>query len=255
MVYHRSGILELEFVEPLINSALGNEFFVGADFADLSLFEYHNLVRPAYRGKPVRDDDYGAVLHQVGQRLLYQHFALRVQVAGGFVQDQDGRVLQQSARDGEALALAAGKLDAAIANHGLGALREALDKFVGEGGFGGGADGLFLYALASVGDVVGHGVIEQKGILRHQADLAAQARQAEGAHVAAVDLDAARGEVIETRHQVGDGGLAPSTRPYQGHHLAGLYFEIQALETEALGRSRIDRKSTRLNSSHRWNSY
>src|ERR1035438_9839880 len=176
MVYHRSGILELEFVEPLINSALGDEFFVGADFADLPIFEHHNLVRASNRGKPVRDDDDGAVLHQVGQRLLYQHFALRVQVAGGFVQDQDGRVLQQGARDGEALALAAGKLDAAVANHSLIAFREALDEIVGEGGFGGGADGILLYAFTAVGDVVGYGVVEQKGILGHHADLAAQAR-------------------------------------------------------------------------------
>src|ERR1017187_1024024 len=239
MVYHRSGILELEFVEPLINSALGDEFFVGADFADLPLFEHHNFVRAAYRGKPVRDDDDGAVLHQVGQRPLYQHFALRVQVAGGFVQDQDGRVLQQGSRDGEALALSAGKLDAAIANHGVVAFREALDEFVGEGGLGGGADGFLLHAIAAVGDIVGHGVIEQKSILRHQADLAAQARQAEGTHVAAVDLDAARGKVVETRHQVGDGGLAATAWPHQGHHLTGLHFEIQALETEALGRSGI----------------
>ena len=59
------------------------------------------------------------MLHQVGQRLLYQHFALRVEMAGGLVQNQDGRVLEQRARDGEALPLPAAKLDAAIADHGL----------------------------------------------------------------------------------------------------------------------------------------
>src|SRR5665811_639412 len=88
----------------------------------------------------IRDSDYGAVLHQVGQRLLYQHFALRVQMAGGFVENQDGRVLEQGARDGEALALSAGELDAAVANRGFVAFRKAHDEFVGEGGFGGGAD-------------------------------------------------------------------------------------------------------------------
>src|ERR1039457_6976188 len=149
------------------------------------------------------------------------------------------RVLEQGARDGEALALSAGEFGAAIANHGLVAFREALDEIVGESGLSGGADGSFRYALAAVGDVVGHGVIEQKGVLRTQADLAAQAGQAEGAHVAAADLDAARGEVIETRHQVGDGGLAPAARSHQGHHFTGFDFQIQALETEAFGRSRI----------------
>src|ERR1017187_8442402 len=239
MVYHRSGVLELEFVEPLINSALRDEFLVGADFADLPLLEHHNLVRAAYCGKPVRDDDNGAVLHQVRQRLLYQHFALRVQMAGGFVENQYGRVLQQGAGDGEALPLSAGELDAAVADHGLVAFREAHDEIVGQRGFGGGADAVGRYAVTAVGDVVRHRVIKQESVLRHQADLASQAGQAEAPHIAAVDPDAARGGVVEARHQVGDGGLPAAARSHQRHHLAGFDFQVQVLETEAFGRSGI----------------
>ncbi len=42
-----------------------------------------------------------------------------VECAGGFVEQQDGRVLQHHARDRDALALAAGQLHAALAHVGV----------------------------------------------------------------------------------------------------------------------------------------
>ena len=45
--------------------------------------------------------------HQIGQRLLHQHFRFGIQVRGSFVQNQDRRILQQRAGDGDALPLAA----------------------------------------------------------------------------------------------------------------------------------------------------
>ena len=53
------------------------------------------------------------------QRVLDQPLALGVQVAGGLVQDQYGRVLQDGPRDGHPLALAAGELDAALPDQGV----------------------------------------------------------------------------------------------------------------------------------------
>ena len=49
----------------------------------------------------------------------HQDLALVVQGAGGLVQDQDGRVLQEDAGDGDALLLAAGELDAALTDIGV----------------------------------------------------------------------------------------------------------------------------------------
>ena len=66
------------------------------------------------------------------QRALHQHFRFGIQVRSGFVQNQDGRVLQQRAGDGDALPLAAAQLHAALADHGVVSLRHALDEFVGQ---------------------------------------------------------------------------------------------------------------------------
>ena len=44
------------------------------------------------------------------------------------VEDQDRRVLEERPRDGHALALAARELQATLAHHGVGALRQRLDQ-------------------------------------------------------------------------------------------------------------------------------
>ncbi len=56
------------------------------------------------------------------QRLLHGALALRVERAGGLVEQQDRRVLQQRARDRDALLLAAGQARAALAEFGVVAL-------------------------------------------------------------------------------------------------------------------------------------
>jgi hypothetical protein len=53
----------------------------------------------------VSNDEAGAVMHQIFQRFLHDLFALGVERARGFVQDQDARILQQRSRDRDALAL------------------------------------------------------------------------------------------------------------------------------------------------------
>jgi hypothetical protein len=94
---------------------------------------------------------------------------------GGLVEDQDRRVLQQRARDGHALLLATTELQASLAHHGVVALGRAGDEVVDVRGtrrrFHLGARG----AGSAVGDVVFHRVVEQHGVLRHDADGRAQA--------------------------------------------------------------------------------
>ena len=81
----------------------------------------------------------------------------------------------------------------------------------------------------AVADVVGHGIVEQESILRHDADLGAQRGQLQIAHVLAVDADGARGHIVEARHQVRQRGFARAARAHQRHHLAGLHFQVDAV--------------------------
>ena len=99
----------------------------------------------------------------------------RVERRGRLVEDHDRRVLQQRARDRDALLLAARELQPALADDRVVALRrrgdEAVDVRRARRAFDLGAAG----AGAAVGDVVFDGVVEEHGVLRHDADRLAQA--------------------------------------------------------------------------------
>ena len=69
-------------------------------------------------------------LHELAQRLLDHELALGVEVGGGLVEDQDGRILEERARDGEALALAAAEPHAALAHQRPVALGQAGDELL-----------------------------------------------------------------------------------------------------------------------------
>ena len=71
---------------------------------------------PLDRGEAMRDDDRGAPGHQIVEADLHQPLVLRVERAGRFVEQQQRRVAQDGARNRDALALAAGERDAALAD-------------------------------------------------------------------------------------------------------------------------------------------
>ena len=72
------------------------------------MLQHHDALRLLHGGQPVRDDERGAPLHRGVQPLLHEDFGLRIQRAGGFIEQQQRRVLQYRPRDGDALALPAG---------------------------------------------------------------------------------------------------------------------------------------------------
>ena len=121
----------------------------------------------------MRHHDGGAPRHQLGERVLYQVLAFGVERARGLVQHQDGAVCQHGTRDGDALALAAGKLDAAFARDGVEALRQLLDELQGVCLARRLADLLHGGVGPAVGDVLGDGAMEQQRLLRHVGDTAA----------------------------------------------------------------------------------
>src|SRR2546427_3756489 len=113
---YSSGLSKLEFVQFPVQAAACHQFGMSAAFHDAPLVQHHDQVGFLDRRKPVRDANRGAPPHQFLQRLLNGPLGFGVQRAGGFVEDQDGRVPQDRPGDGQALALAAGKLHAAFAD-------------------------------------------------------------------------------------------------------------------------------------------
>ena len=169
--------------------------------------------------EPVRDHQRGAALHQIVERLLHRRLRLGVELRGRFVEDQDRRVLEQRARDGETLALPARELLARLADDVVVALRQRHDELVGVGRGGGLAHPFERHLAATVGDVVAHGVVEEDRLLRHQAHQRAQVRERQVTDVDAVDRDRPLLGVEEARQQIHHRRLAGARRSHQRDRL------------------------------------
>ena len=139
----------------------------------------------------------GAPGERRGQRLLHERLVLGVEVAGGLVEDDDRRVLQQHPGDGQPLLLAARQAVAPLADDRVVALGQAGDHVVDLGGPAGrlqlGVGGV----RPGVAEVGADRVVEQVRVLADHADGRAQAVLGEVAHVVAVDPHRPGGHVVE----------------------------------------------------------
>ena len=89
---------------------------MAALFDDAAAVQDDEAVHRGDGGEAVRDGDDGFALHQLVQALLDGGFDFAVQRRGGLVQDEYRRVFEEDAGDGNALPLAAGEFDAALAH-------------------------------------------------------------------------------------------------------------------------------------------
>ena len=92
---------------------------MSAAFDDAAGFDDQNLIGAADGGEAMRDDERGAAAHQVREAFLDHGFGFGIEAGGGFVENQDARIGEDGAGDGDALALAAGKFHAALADDGV----------------------------------------------------------------------------------------------------------------------------------------
>ena len=99
-------------------------------FGHHAVGQHHDFVRTGYGAHPVGDDKNGFVFYEPGKSLLNGSFVLHIQTGGGFVQQNDGRILQEGAGDGNALTLTAGKSAAILADVGVLLVRQLLGKFL-----------------------------------------------------------------------------------------------------------------------------
>src|SRR5579884_825820 len=230
---------KLQIIQPAIGAEPLHQVLVRARVSDGAIFEDDNAIGAAHGGKAMGDHEHGPAGHQVLQRSLDERLGLAVEGGGGFVQYEDGRILQQGTRDRDALALAAGQPDAALANYGVVAFREFLDEVVSQGGLGRQHHGVLCYTRLSIRDVVADGVVEQHGFLGNDADLRTQGRKGDVANIFAVDQQAPGIHVEETRDQVHQSALSSAARANHREHLAGMHFEVDFAEN--IARLRIGR--------------
>ena len=141
------------------------------------------------------------------KRLADRLFGFAVERGGRFIQQQDRRVLQEGARDGDALPLPARDLDPAIADHGRHALGKIFDEIATRRDRR--AQHLVIGRVRpSVADVFHDRAVEQRDVLRHHRDRLAQALLRHPRNVLAVDRDAAALDVVEPLQQREQAGFS-----------------------------------------------
>ena len=89
---------------------------MAAALDDATVLEDDDLVGVDHRRKPMGDHQRGAALRDLLQALLQRPLGAAVEGRGRLVEDQDRRVLEQDAGDGDPLLLAARQLETALAD-------------------------------------------------------------------------------------------------------------------------------------------
>src|SRR5215472_13696204 len=106
-------------MEMRIEAAGGEQLGVAARLDDAAGVDDDDAVGTLDRRQSVRDDDARAALHQSAERLLDEALGLGVERRRRLVEDEDRRVLEDRARDREALPLAARELARVVADDGV----------------------------------------------------------------------------------------------------------------------------------------
>ena len=190
------------------------ELVGGTLFDNMTVFKNHDDVGPTGCGEPMGNDEGSAGTLDVGLRvgmeeggegLLDKSFALAVEGAGGFIENEYFRLCEQGTGNADALTLTATEKGTAVANRGEIALRQSGNELVGTSGTG----GLFYLLGGGVGHAVGYvghdGVVEKKGLLRHNADAPAQRGTIKSLQGNTIDKDLAAVGIVEPQQEVGKG--------------------------------------------------
>ena len=186
-----------------------------AAFDDAAGFDDQNLVGATDGGEAVGDDEGGAAAHQVAQTFLNERFGFGVEAGSGFVENQDARIGEDGAGDGDALALAAGKFYAAFADDGVVTFFKVFGEFVDAGDAAGVHDFGFGGVGAGEGDVLANAAVEKKRFLQDDAELGAVGIELDLGKIDAVDQNAAGSRNVEGGDKSDDGGLPCSGRTDQ----------------------------------------
>src|SRR5262245_18430215 len=118
-----------------------------------------------------------AIGPQLGHRRLDELLAFGVEVAGGFVGNQNRRMGQNRAGDADALRLPAAELHTALSDQRVVAVGECADETVRIRPAGGILDLRLRRSRPAVSDVLCDRAVEQEYVLLHKAEQPAEAAE------------------------------------------------------------------------------
>src|SRR5262249_33054962 len=120
--------LELPLPHRGIDTALAQQIEMMAAFDDAPMIEHHDLIGIDDGGEAMRDHQRGDVARDLTQARLDLFFRMGVERRRSFIEKKQPGPLQNGTRNSDALALAARKLEAALADAGLVAIGLTLDE-------------------------------------------------------------------------------------------------------------------------------
>ena len=164
------------------------------------------------------------------QRLLQLCLGDIVESRGSLVQDEDLRILEEDARDGDALLLSSGQHHAPFADEGIVLFRQPLDEGVDLRLSCRFTDLIQRGVRCRITDILGDGTGKEEDILLHDADVLPQAVAGNGGDVTPADGDRSGIDVIEARNEVTKGGLTASGGTDQCYLLPVRDGEVQILQ-------------------------
>src|SRR5665213_1318359 len=188
---------------------------VGSALDDAACLDDQDLVRSANRRQTMGDDKRCAVLHEIAEAALDESLGLGIEGAGGLVEDEDAGVGENGARDGNALPLSSGELDAALADNGVVLVGEPLGELVDARDAAGLHEQGFAGMWTAEEDVLADGAVEEKRFLEDDAELSAKAAEADCAEVHSIDTNLSTDGSMEAAQEGDDGRLAGARRADQ----------------------------------------
>ena len=201
---------------------------LGAD--DPAALEPHDAVGSRGKLGTVRDQEHGAPGAQPLDRLADELGVDRVEVRGRLVEDHEGRVAQERARERDPLPLAGRQAPPALADDRAVPVRQPADERVGAGLLGGGPHAVVGRRGVAEPDVVGDRAAKQCWILRHPGDVRAPRRRVARGEVDPADRHAPVGRLAEAEQERGGGALAAAALADERDRLARLELEVDGLE-------------------------
>ena len=186
--------------------------------------------------EPVRDHKARAPAHERLHRPADRLLGARVDARGGLVQNEDPRVVEQHARDGEQLALALADVLGVVGNARVVALWERAHKVVDLRGAGRSLHLVARGALAAIGDVLGDRAVKEPRVLQHHTKVPPELAAVHLARVHTIERDAPAVDLVKAHEQVDERGLARARGAHDGDLLPRLGRKRNVAHERLVGR-------------------
>lgn len=219
-----------------------NELVVGSTLNDLTLVQDDDLIGILDGTQAMSDNDDGLLAHsnQLVEGRLHLMLTLRVQGTGGFVQEENLRLADQSTSDGYTLLLPARKLDTSSSDKSLITIREKLgvsDEIVDRGLLAGivkhiqEVDLSLTFSVSifnTVEDVVSDGIVEENGLLLDNSDLTVVPSTVEKSDITAIEGHLSGKREVELLQHGDATRLSTSTSSDEGNDSLVVVVDLKA---------------------------